>query len=111
MQTNNKNIMLCEHCGRIIETKEDLVVAFYFFTLSVFHNECYGKGLKNNVFLSSLPLNGNISIIATIILSVFSILVFFFSPEYYPKVISGIIAIICLLLRIYIWFNYESKFD
>lgn len=108
---NKTNILLCERCGRIIETKEELVVAYYLFTLSAFHNECYAAGLKSNIFLGSWPLNGAISDIATVLLSTLSIIAFFLIPTYQIKLTTEMMAIICLLLRIYIWLNFENKLD
>ncbi|ADL08003.1 hypothetical protein [Thermosediminibacter oceani] len=107
----NKNILLCEHCGRVIESKDDLVVVFYFLTLSAYHNECFGKGAKNNPFLSNVPINGNISNIGTIFLSLLSIVMLLISPVYETKILFSMMAIIWLLIRIYAWFKYESIFD
>ncbi|TYP54284.1 hypothetical protein LZ11_01350 [Thermosediminibacter litoriperuensis] len=107
-----KNILLCEHCGGLIESKDDLVVAFYFFTLSAYHNECYSKAVKNNLFLSNVPINGNVSDIGIIIGSLLSVLMHFISPVFYEtKILFSLVTIICLLIRIYTWFIYESVFD
>lgn len=111
MENEQKNILMCEYCCGEITSKADLVVAFYFFTLSAYHSECYGKEAKNSFFLSRTPINGNVSNIITIISSLWSIMVFIVSPVYETKILSSIVAIILLLIRIYSWYKYESILD
>lgn len=102
--------LICEHCTRMIKSKEDLVIAFSFIFLNAYHSECYGKEKKYNIFLDGRPLNSVESNISTTILGLLGVIVFFVdnTAVYYGFAIP---AIILLAIRLYGWYKLESVFD
>ncbi|MBN2259298.1 MAG: hypothetical protein JW702_02010 [Clostridiales bacterium] len=100
-----EKLVLCNKCGRMIESREDLVTAVNFVFVEPYHTKCYSRGVKslNTVFLSNTPINGfmgNVSAVFSAILS----FGFLFSSD---MRIFSLIFFIPVLLRALSYFNYE----
>lgn len=107
---DKERFLLCDHCTRMIKSKDDLAIAFSSIFLNAYHLECYAQESKYNIFLDGRPINSVASNISITILGFLGVSLFFIdnSNIYYGVVIP---AIIFLSIRLYAWLKYESIFD
>lgn len=96
--------VICERCNGEVTSEYDLVTDTNVFSVVAYHVDCYGKVLKQgkSFFLGNQPLNGAVSNFMTILLVIFTVILFF-TGYFFPV----FILLVVLFYRGYSYFVYE----
>jgi antibiotic biosynthesis monooxygenase (ABM) superfamily enzyme len=106
--------ILCDECNRPIESRNNLVVVWRFFTIRPFHEGCYAKSLKTarSLILGNYPINGFEGTLAAVLGPILGSIALAVSANLGRTglgIIYFLLFLLPLITRLYSWWKYESR--
>ncbi len=105
-----EKLICCQHCGRRIQSRDDLITTLYLWSVVPYHTRCFSHALKGcqAVIVGNHPINSTLSGVMSglsLLLAPLAVL-----ASDIPS-IAGIILLAVPGMRLYSWLAYGRHLD